>query len=270
MPHVSLNGVKIHYTDSGGDGETIVFSHGLLFSGAMFEAQVAALRAGYRCITFDHRGQGGSDVTEDGYDMDTLTEDAAGLIRALDAGPCHFVGLSMGGFVGMRLAVRHAGLIRSLTLIETSADAEPADNVPRYGKLNFVARWIGLWAVIGRVMPIMFGQSFLSDPDRADERARWRKAILSNHRIGITRAVNGVIARDAFEAELSGITQPVLIIVGDEDVATVPAKSERMHAAIAGSRLVVIEGAGHSSTIERPEAVNEALTSFIAGLQTGA
>ena len=263
MPYLSLNGVELHYTDTGGGGAAIVFSHGLLFSGDMFEAQVAALSPRYRCITFDHRGQGKSEVGVRGYDMDTLAEDAAALIRALDIGPCHFVGLSMGGFVGMRLAVRHPGLIRSLTLVDTSADAEPSENVPRYRLLNVIARWIGLWAVISRVMPIAFGRTFLNDPARTDERARWRKAILSNHRVGITRAVNGVIRRAGFYAELPKITQPVLIIVGEEDVATVPAKSERMHEAISGSRLIVVPGAGHSSTIEQPVAVNEALSSFL-------
>ncbi len=263
MPHASVNGATLHYSDTGGEGETIVFSHGLLFSGQMFDAQVAALSAGYRCITYDHRGQGQSEVTEDGYDMETLSDDAAALIETLNAGPCHFVGLSMGGFVGMRLAVRRPDLIKSLVLIETSADPEPAENAPRYRKLNFFARWIGLWAVIDRVMPIMFGASFLKDPTRVEDRKRWRKAILSNDRIGITRAVTGVIGREGFHADLAQISQPVLILVGDEDVATVPEKSERMHAALDGSRLVVLEGAGHSSTIETPAAVNRALEEFL-------
>jgi len=167
LPHVDLNGAHIHYTDTGGDGAAIVFSHGLLFSGEMFEAQVAHFAAkGYRCITFDHRGQGKSGVTEDGYDMDTLTEDAAQLIAHLGVGPCHFAGLSMGGFVGMRLAARRPELLKTLILLETSADPEPQENVPKYHRLNFVARWIGLWAVINKVMPIMFSQSYLNDRAR--------------------------------------------------------------------------------------------------------
>ena len=60
----------------------------------------------YRCIRFDFRGQGHSEVAASGYDLDTLTADVAELIGALNAGPCHFVGLSMGGFVGLRLALR--------------------------------------------------------------------------------------------------------------------------------------------------------------------
>lgn len=257
MPHVDLNGAHIHFTDTGGDGETIVFSHGLLFSGAMFEAQVAHFRDRYRCITFDHRGQGHSGVTGDGYDIDTLTADAAALIKHLGVAPCHFVGLSMGGFVGLRLAARTPGLLRTLTLLDTSADPEPTENAPRYRLLNIVARWIGLWAVIGRVMPIMFGQTFLNDASRVEERKKWAGAITGNDRIGITRAVLGVTERDGCADLLDKIDIPVGIGVGDEDVATVPEKSERMKAAIRVSELAVFKGAGHSSTIETPDQVND-------------
>ena len=257
MPIFNSDGARIHYEDSGGKGDAIVFSHGLLFSGDMFEAQVAHFKNRFRCITFDHRGQGRSGVTEKGYDIETLTEDAAALISDLNAAPCHFVGLSMGGFVGMRLAAQRPEFIKSLTLLETSAEPEDPKNAPKYRVLNFVARWIGLWAVIGRVMPIMFGRTFLTDPGRAKERSRWSKAITSNDRIGITRAVNGVINRAGCIDLLGEIAVPVGIGVGDEDVATVPEKSERMHRDIDKSELVVFKGAGHSSSIETPGQVIE-------------
>lgn len=257
MPIAELNGAHIHFTDTGGDGDAIVFSHGLLFSGAMFEEQVAHFQSSYRCITFDHRGQGLSGVTKDGYDIDTLAEDAAALIGHLGIAPCHFVGLSMGGFVGIRLAARRPNLVKTLTLLDTSADPEPTENGPKYRMLNFVARWIGLWAVIGRVMPILFGQTFLSDPARANEKKRWATAIIGNHRIGITRAVSGVIDRDGCTDLLGEIKLPVGIGVGHEDVATVLSKSERLHAAIERSELVVFDGAGHSSSIETPGLVND-------------
>lgn len=255
MPTANVNGVDLHFEDTGGEGEAVVFSHGLLLSGNMFEMQMAQLRDRFRCITYDHRGQGQSSVTEGGYDIDTLTADAAELIRSLDAAPCHFVGLSMGGFVGMRLAAREPGLLKSLTLLETSADPEEPKNAPKYRLLNFVARWIGLWAAINQVMPIMFGRTFLTDPNRAEERKRWSKAITSNHRIGITRAVKGVIDREGCTDLLGKIKMPVGIGVGDEDVATVPEKADRMQRTIATSELVVFKRAGHSASIETPDQV---------------
>ena len=66
----------------------------------------------------------------------------------------------------------------------------------KYRMLNLIARWIGLRAVVSRVMPILFGRTFLTDRARAEERKRWADAIVGNDRIGITRAVAGVIGRD--------------------------------------------------------------------------
>ena len=112
MPWLGVDGVELHYEERGGaaGGTPIVFSHGLLWSGGMFDAEVAALSGRYRCIAYDHRGQGRSATSPTPYDMERLADDAAALIEQLGAVPCHFVGLSMGGFVGMRLAARRPEL----------------------------------------------------------------------------------------------------------------------------------------------------------------
>lgn len=264
MPTQRLNGAELHYTDEGTGEEPILFLHGLLWSGEMFRSQIDALKSRHRCVALDFRGQGKSEVTSDGYDMETLFADAAALIESLRLAPCHVVGLSMGGFVAMRLAARRPELVRSVVLLETSADPEPAENVPKYRRLNFVARWLGLGLVANQVMPIMFGKTFLSDPARAEERGRWKRALVGNHKIGITRAVVGVVERKPVFDELPKIACPALVMVGDEDTATVPAKAERIASAIPGARKVTIPRAGHSSTIEEPAFVTQALASFLS------
>ena len=266
MPMLKVNGATIHYEEQGAGPETIVFVHGLLWSGRMFDDQVRALRGQYRCITYDLRGQGLSEVTASGYDIETLTADATALIKALECAPCHFLGLSMGGFIGQRLAIGHPELLKSLMLLETSADPEAEDSRGRYRLLGFIARWFGLRVVADKVMPIMFGSKFLTDPARAHDRELWRQRMIANHRVGITRAVSGVIDRTGVYEQLDRITTPTLIVVGDQDVATEPDKAERVHARIGGSQLVVIPGAGHTSTVEEPEAVNDALKKFLAAL----
>ena len=266
MPTLHANGATLWYEAHGAGPETVVFAHGLLWSGRMFDAQVAGLSGRFRCVTFDFRGQGRSEVTADGYDMDTLSDDAAALIEALGCAPCHFVGLSMGGFIGMRLAARRPELVRSLVLMETSADPEPAENVPRYRMLGGIVRLLGRFGmrlVMPRVMRIMFGRTFLEDPAREAERRLWRERRMANHPRGITRALDGVIERKPVYGELGKIAVPTLVMVGDEDVATVPAKAERLNAAIRGSRLVVIPGAGHTSSVEQPAFVNAALAGFL-------
>jgi 3-oxoadipate enol-lactonase len=263
MAKIAVNGCQIYYEDTRVGAETIVFAHGLLWCGRMFDEQVMALKGRYRCITFDFRGQGQSEIASSGYDMDSLTEDAAALIQELGAAPCHFLGLSMGGFVGMRLALRHPNLLRTLMLLETSADAEPAANVPRYKLLSFIARWLSMRLVAGKVMPIMFGQKFLHDPGRQAERELWQRRLLANDSAGTGRATQGVITRQPVYEQIRNIRVPTLILCGDQDVATPRDKAERIHSQIPNSRLVIIPGAGHSSTIEEPAAVNAALTQFL-------
>ncbi len=266
MPYKTINGANLYYEETGSGPETLVFSHGLLMSGDMFADQVRAFSDRYRCISFDHRGQARSEVTASGYDMDSLTDDAAALLQELDAAPCHFAGLSMGGFVGMRLAIRRPELLKSLILMETTADPEPEENRGPYRKLAFIGRWLGFRLVVDKLMNIMFSQSFLKDPAKAEVRERWKTHLLGLNKKGTSRAAHGVIDREGVYDQLDRIDLPTLIVVGDEDVATVPAKSERMHGAISGSRLVVIPRAGHSASIEEPDAVTRAMEDFLSGL----
>jgi pimeloyl-ACP methyl ester carboxylesterase len=266
MPHAKVNGRSLYYEEHGAGPEAIVFAHGLLWSGRMFEAQVGALKSRYRCVTFDWPGQGQSEVTRDGYDMDTLAADAAALVKQLSAVPCHFAGLSMGGFVAMRMGIHYPELVRSLILMETSADPEPPENIPKYKLLSLISRWLSMRLVAGKTMQIMFGQAFLNDPARREQRERWKGYLLANNQTGIARALKGVIEREGVYEKLGKIQAPTLVIVGEQDVATVPAKAERIQQAIPGARLVRIPNAGHTSSVEEPEAVTRAIEEFLAGL----
>jgi pimeloyl-ACP methyl ester carboxylesterase len=267
MATIEIGDTSLYYEDSGpgSTGETILFAHGLLWRTELFAPQVAALRGRYRCIAWDHRGQGRSAVEHrHTIGMELVWKDAVGLIDALVKGPVHFCGLSMGGFVAMRMAARRPDLVRSLMLLETSADPEPTENVDRYRLLTRVTKLFGPRLTRNKVAPIMFGKSILADKARKADLDRFTD--LMSQRRDIWRAVNGVIDRAGVYDELPRITAPTLVIVGDEDVATVPAKAERIAGAIAGARLVRIPRAGHSSTVEEPEAVTAAIEQFLQGL----
>jgi 3-oxoadipate enol-lactonase len=262
MPYLSLPSLSLYYEEVGTGPETLVFSHGLLWSHRMFEAQVAELSKSYRVISYDHRGQGKSDV-KGPYDMDTVAADAAALIQSLVNGPVHFIGLSMGGFVGLRLAARHPELIKSLVLLETSANAEPLENLPQYKLLNGIVRWIGIIPPIAnKVMKIMFAHSWLQNSANGHAIRRWKKELSANKKT-ITGPVEGVIYRKGVEEELGNISCPTLVIVGDEDVATTPEKAAFIQKGIKGAILEIITGAGHSSCIEKPQEVNRLLEEWL-------
>ena len=275
MADIKTNGVRLFYRDEGGyrdegwpdrGSETIVFSHGLLLDHSIFDHQISHFKDRYRCIAYDHRGQGASESPRQGYNMDNLAKDAAGLIEELGVGPCHFAGLSIGGFVGLRLAITRPDLVKSLILIDSSADRDSIIKNIRFQIMNFIARKFGLEVVADRVLPIMFGQTFINDPARDGELQKWRLLMIQNDPQVITRAVRGVINRKNIEDRLSEIGCPTLIIVGEEDAATPPDHSGRLYRGIRGSKLVTIPRAGHISTVEEPEAVNQAIEEFLAKL----
>ncbi len=263
MPNIQVNGTRLFFAEGGEGPETIVFSHGLLFDRRIFDRQVAHFRDRFRCIAYDHRGQGESAAPPSGYDMNTLAADAAALIERLDATPCHFVGLSMGGFVGLRLAINRPELLRSLVLIGTSADPEPWAHLPRYHLMRMVARWLGLRLVVDRIMGLMFSAAFLQDEDRRTLRETWRDRLLQNDPRTIVRPVDGVIRRAGVADCLGAIRTPTLIIVGEHDTTTPPVRAERLHDGIKGSVLVRVARAGHITTVEQPEAVNRAMETFL-------
>jgi pimeloyl-ACP methyl ester carboxylesterase len=263
MPRTRVNGVELHYEERG-SGVPLVFSHGLLWSGRMFDAQVEALASRYRCITFDHRGQGQSPRSPTlPYSMDELAVDAAALLESLQATPCHFVGLSMGGFVGLRLAIERPQLLRSLTIIESAADGEPRLNVVKYRAMTMIVRLLGVRPLVKPVMRIMFGPSFLRDGQRTAERVRQESLLRGNDVPGMLAALDAVITRRPVLDELARIKTPTLVLHGEDDRAIVPPRARATAAAIAHARLHMVARAGHTSTVEEPAAITDALARFL-------
>ncbi len=265
MPTLTVNGVPISYSDTGPrDAPVILFGHGFLFSGWVFHPQIAALQDRYRCVAIDWRGQGATPPTPSGYDMDTLTSDAIGLIENLDVAPVHWVGLSMGGFVGMRIAARRPELIRTLSLLDTSAGPEDPSKVGQYKLLGFVQQLVGSGPVMGQVKKAMFGPTFVRDPASKPLIDTWVTQIRSQSRTGIRKALRGVTDRRPIEDEIPAITAPTLIAVGADDISTPPDKAKRIAELIPGARLEIIPGSGHTSPLEQPAKVTALLEEVLA------
>jgi pimeloyl-ACP methyl ester carboxylesterase len=132
--------------------------------------------------------------------------------------------------------------------------------------LTFIERWLGPKLVAGPVMKIMHGVTVRADPSRAAELRTVRDRFNAMDHIGAVRAVNGVLARQGIGEELKNIRVPTLVMVGEEDTATVPAKAAAIAAAIGGAKLVRIPRAGHLSPIDNPSFVTEQLSSFLGSL----
>ena len=169
MSKIKVNNVELYYQSVGKGSETILFSHGYLMNNTMFNGQIAYFKDRFRCVSFDHRGHGQSEVTESGYELDNLVTDAISFIESLDLGSVHFVGMSTGGFIGMRIAIHHPNLLKSLVLMDTSAEAESKKALKKYNLLLWVVNYVGWWAVTGQVLSNLFHKSFLQDDSRQAE-----------------------------------------------------------------------------------------------------
>ncbi len=268
MPKVSINGCLYNYEERGAGEQTIFFGHGLMYSWQSFEHQIAHFaRKGYRVIAVDWRGQGeseGGDNPED-YSLYHLGDDAYALLQHLGIRQCHWVGLSMGGMVAMRLYARHPELFRSLTFIDSSA-ADDKEHLPTYKQMDET------YLAYGAVPPILAGldATFYTPafPQKNPaEVERWHQYWTGRQdRQVMYNAIMPVIDRDDVSETVSQISVPTLILCGDQDVSTPPEKSEDLHRRIKGSKYIVIPNAGHMSSVEQPEAVTTALDEFISSV----
>ncbi len=258
MSLAEVNGQRIAYTDHGGSGPPIIFCHGFLMDGSMFDAQVAALAADFRCITWDQRGHGATAATEPFTYWDSA-EDALALLSHLGIDQAIFAGMSQGGFISMRAALIAPERVRALVLIDTQAGVEDPNAVPLYEAMH--AEWVanGPAGVQEAVAAITLGPGV--DPGPWYE--KWR--VLD--RGALTLAFNALMERDALGERLSEITQPALVLHGSDDAAIPMARAEELCDELGGRcELVVVPDAGHASNVSQPDVLNAAMGSFLASL----
>jgi 3-oxoadipate enol-lactonase len=155
-------------------------------------------------------------------------------------------------------------LLRSLTLLDTSAAPEDKSAAIQDKALAFLYRFAGIGPVRGSVEKIMFGPAFRNDPKSKAIVDEWIAMLSRCDKAGIQQAVLGVANRRGVEDEIGAIKMPTLVMCGAQDKPTPPARSRQIADLIPGARLEMIADSGHSSTIEQPEAVTELLKSFLA------
>jgi pimeloyl-ACP methyl ester carboxylesterase len=276
----SVNGTGLRVEEAGSGTQTVVFSPNPFINRALYDAPFAALSGDYRCLRYDQRGQGdsGFGVPQPSPDLlgtEGLYDDAVALLDQLGVDSCHWVGSSIGGFVGARLAARHPDRVRSLVLLGLSTER------PTRVDQLYVNMMIGIVRLGPRLGPIgsamlrraceqamrnMFGPTFMSDPARADDRELWRErfmALLVPEAEPMLRAVFG---HPGTSPELlAQIKAPTLIIAGEEEYGGT-GEAQRAQRGIPDARLMTVPGAGHMVLVEQPDAGTTAITEFIRGV----
>lgn len=263
-----VRGRRVRYADAG-SGRPAVLLHAFPLSHEMWRRQLDAPPPGWRLIAPDLRGFGTSDrVPADAarqahgaQSMAHYAEDVVALIDELGLEQPVIGGLSMGGYVTFAVWRAMAEHIGGLVLADTRAepDTDEARGNRRTMQATVLAK--GVPAVADQMLPKLLGDTTRRErPGLAEE---VRASIEGNTPEAIHDALEALATRPDSTPLLGQIRCPTLILVGREDELTPVALHEAMHAQIAGSRLEIIDGAGHLSNIERPDAFNQALRTFL-------
>ena len=247
-----LNGIAIDYEVSG-SGPVLLLSHGYGSTRHMWDEQHRALGDRWRVVSWDMRGHGQSDSPADPaqYSAALTVADMAALLRHVGAERAIIGGLSLGGYVSLAFALAHPEMTQALVI---------CDSGPGYRNAEARAQWnqraqeraAGLEAQ---------GLEALTRRSKETQQAVHRSAQ------GLAHAARGMLAQEGSQVidGLAGTRVPTLVIVGDQDQPFV-APSEYMAKKIAGARLAVIPGAGHSSNLDQPEVFNRVLREFLTSL----
>jgi 3-oxoadipate enol-lactonase len=267
MPYVRTRLGRWFYEERGaklrsGD-PTIVLWPSLLCDGGMWKNQIEPLASCGRVVVFDGPGHGKSEVPPP-FSLEDNADALTDAFGELEIERCVFVGLSWGGMVGMRLALQHPQRVCALALLDTSAEAEDRAHAVKYRVFVSFGRRFGLPKAMAdeMIVPLYFTENtYATRPDLVERFVRNANGF---SREGLARASMAVVVRRKdILARLGSIRAPSLVICGREDRATPPVHSDRIAHAIAGAKLVMIEGAGHLSVLEQPRAVNLALVPFV-------
>ncbi|CAO3361913.1 3-oxoadipate enol-lactonase [Azospirillum palustre] len=265
MPFIEAAGITQHYDLTGpADAPVLLFANSIGTSFHIWDAVVPHLSQRYRILRYDMRGHGLTQVTpvtEDaGYSMDLLADDAADLLDALGIARAHVCGLSIGGMMAQRLAVKAPGRVHGLILCDTAGVIGPASV---WTDRIAAIRARGMTAIADGVMARWFTQSFRdSRPDQIRGYTAMVARTTEDGYVGCSMAI-----RDAdLSAANAAITAPTLVICGAEDVATPPDAARELASGIPGARFELLPGAAHIPGVEKPAELAALIDGFLGDL----
>ncbi|RSD25367.1 alpha/beta fold hydrolase [Amycolatopsis eburnea] len=246
------------------DGQPVLLVHGHPFDRSLWRPQAEYLAGrGYRVVTPDLRGYGDSSTGDTTTGLDVFANDLVELADRLGLDRFVLGGLSMGGQIVMQLMTDHPQRVQALLLADTFAGLDtPAAKQARYDTAARITEE-GMERYADELLPKMISKQ--TRATRPDVEAHVRRMMREAPKEGAAAALRGRAERPDYVPVLKDIDVPTLVVVGSEDEFTPVADAELIHREIAGSTLVVVEGAGHLPNLERETEFDDALSAFLTG-----
>jgi pimeloyl-ACP methyl ester carboxylesterase len=258
MPHVDVNGLHVHFEDSGGAHSPVLLVHGFALDHTAFDAQVAALAGAHRVIRVDIRGFGRSTHGGKPFSLLDVADDCARVLDHLGIARAVIGGLSMGGFIAQRFALRYPERVKALVFIGTHGFADPPEAAA--GTRHMIEAWRAAGPIpplLDGIRTILFGDSPISAP--------WVERWKTWDREVFTLPAEAMISREDITARLGELTAPSIVLHGTADQSMPLAVGEQFAKALPNTkRFVAVEGGPHVVNMSHPEAVNAALQGFLA------
>lgn len=264
MPLVEIGKGAINVEEAGA-GPAIMLVHGIGLRGIGWINQIPLFAERYRVLAVDLRGFGGSfkPTAPGSYRIDRFVDDLIEVIEKLGAAPIHYVGSSLGGYIGQALAIRRPELLRSLVLCHTaSVSSIPARvrevrlRTLRKKSMVHYAHLVANQALAAHIRPAV--HEWICD------------LIADNDREVYAQAFTEGLEHFDLRRQVGAIRIPTLVLVGELDRVIPPASGRKTAALIPGARLATIEGVGHLSYVERPQEFNQTVLGFIDDVERGA
>ncbi len=258
----------IAYLDTGPGAShlrTLVLLHAFPLGAGMWEPQMRDVPPGWRLITPDLRGFGGTtDPDVASAVMDDYAQDAIDLLGELGITRAVVGGCSLGGYATFAVLRRAPELVEAVVLADTRAGADSQEaRANRRSMLALVDRE-GPSGVAREMMPKLLGAT--TRHNNATVESTVRRFIKQQSPDALRGAILRMMERPDSTPTLDTVRVPALVVVGEEDELTPVAESRRIAEAIPGARLEVIPGAGHLPNLEQPVAFNAALSAFLTAL----
>ena len=264
---ISIAGSQLSYLDIG-TGPALLFGHSYLWDSAMWAPQIALLSKSYRCIVPDLWGHGQSGtVPENCHSLLDISEHMLALMDALELETFSLIGLSVGAMWGAELVLKAPDRVKTLAMLDSFIGFEPEITRAKYfGMLDMIQTAGSIPPVlINAISPLFFADNAKANNPELVQRFESDLAALTPERIPDIVKLGRIIfgRRDTLEFA-EQFTLPCLIMVGVEDKARSVLESYLMSDAINGSQLVHIPSAGHISSLEQAEFVDQQLLAFLS------
>lgn len=257
MERIDAGGLTISY-ERVGEGPPLVLVHGAAEDSRTWQPQLDDLADEFTVVAWDEPGAGRSGDLPAGFALTDFADGLAALLEALELGPAHVAGRSWGGAVVLELYRRHPGLVANLIMMDTYAGWK--GSLPAGEVAARVASTRQMLAAPPEALDVSFPGLFAGDPP-----ARFRQLladVAADVRPATLRQQLTIMAETDLSDLLPHITVPTLLIWGSEDARSPLGVARQFRESIPDTRLVVIDGAGHLSSLERPELVNDAVREF--------